>query len=59
MECPECDEQMDLLDSIVSRVTGRVEYHLYTCHNPECVGENQIYNDRRGCPERGDPSGLY
>ena len=59
MECPECDEQMDLLDTIVSKVTGRVEYHLYICHNPECEGENLIYNDRHDYPERGDPLGFY
>jgi len=59
MECPECGEEMDWLDNIVNRTTGKLEYRLYICHNEDCVGENLIYNDRKGIPEGGDPSGLY
>lgn len=59
MECPECGEQLDFLDIIVNKATRKVEYRLYICHNPDCAGENLIYNDRNGHPEGGDPSGLY
>lgn len=50
---------MDWLDNIVNKATGEVAYYLYICHNPDCVGENLIYNDEYGYPRGGDPSGLY
>lgn len=59
MDCPECEQEMDWLDNIINKVTGRLEYRLYICHNEDCVGENLIYNDRCSYPEGGDPSGCY
>ena len=57
-ECPECGEELDWLDKVVSKATGE-SFHLYICHNEDCVGVNLIYNDRSGVMEGGDPSGCY
>ena len=59
MECPECGEELDYLDTIINKMTNRIEYRLYICHNDECVGRDLIYNDRNEYPESGDPSGCY
>lgn len=59
MNCPECGETLDELDVIVNRRTGRVEYRLYICHNEEYIGYGQVYNDRGGVMNTGDPSGHY
>ena len=59
MYCPECEEELDYLDTITNRVTERIEYILYICHNEDCIGENLIYHDNNGEPVRGDPTGCY
>lgn len=59
VKCPECDREMDFLDTIIDRNTGRVLYRLYICHNDECVGRDTIYNDKGSCLQEGDPSGCY
>lgn len=59
MNCPECDEMLDELDVIINKTTGRVEYRLYICHNEDCIGYGQIYNDRGDGQHAGDPSGHY
>ena len=59
MYCPECDEELDYLDTIISKYTRRVVYTLYICHNEGCTGEDLIYHDRNGEPARGDPTGCY
>lgn len=59
MECPECGEDLDFLDYIAERTTGRVKWELYICHNEDCGCEGWIYHDRNGEPVRGDPSGCY
>lgn len=61
MICPECREELDFLDTIVNKATGRVEAKLYICHSDECAGENLIYNDLCGeeNPKGGDPFGFY
>lgn len=56
-ECPECGEELEYLDTIVSKSTGKVFCHLYVCHNEECNDHGLIYNDRDGELRRGDPSG--
>ena len=58
-ECPDCGEELDFLDTITYRSTGKLLCYLYICHNEECDGYGLIYNDRDGKLSRGDPSGNY
>ena len=58
-ECPECDQEMDFLDTITNKRTGK-SYDLWICHNEDCDGRDQIWNDAQpGFLNQGDPSGLY
>ena len=58
-ECPECDQEMDFLDTISNRRTGKV-YRLWVCHNEDCEGYGGIWNDaQEGELRSGDPAGLY
>lgn len=59
MECPECGEDLDFLDTITHKSTGKLFCHLYVCHNEECDGYGRVYNDKDGELSRGDPSGSY
>jgi len=59
MECPNCSEELDYLDTVINKMTGRVEYHLYICHNEDCDGYGRVYNDQGGELSTGDPSGHY
>ena len=67
MYCPECEEELDYLDTLnkrrieraTNRIIERIEYILYICHNEDCIGESLIYHDSNGEPVRGDPTGCY
>ena len=57
--CPTCGIELDFLDSITNRNTNQ-HYHLWVCHNEDCVDYGSIWNDQRpGSLIRGDPSGNY
>ena len=58
MYCLDCEEELEHLDTIVSRATG-VAYMLYVCRNEECDHCGQVYNDQQGDLREGDPSGNY
>ena len=56
MDCPECGEELEFLDTIIKKATGEIMWELFTCHNEECSEHGAIYNDEGTL---GDPSGHY
>lgn len=59
MECLECDEECDFLDTITNRRTGQIECTLFVCRNEDCDSCGQIYNDIQANNGLGDPFGFY
>lgn len=58
-ECPNCGQELDHLDVITNRDTGK-SYDLWICHNEDCSDYGTIWNDAQsGFLNLGDPSGIY
>lgn len=57
--CPECEHDLDFLDTIEHKPSWEVVYNLWICHNDECEYVNTIYNDLNGELQESDPLGFY
>lgn len=57
--CPECNIELDVLDTITKTNSGEILCVLFVCHNEDCNEYGNIWNDDGEELAPGDPYGFY